>query len=378
MRIAFLTPWDVDSPRSWSGVVTPMFHALEKKTEVVAIETHGRGVAALDRALMGVIGRTSSRAYLSGHSVAGALRCARYVPRMLARSQVDVVVAVGASQEIAFSKLQVPIVQVTDATFEAIRDYYPLFANLHPVSAWQGALMARAAQRKTTAYAVASTWARDSLISDYGAPPETCRVIPFGPAVAPEAPPDRDYQRGLRVLTVCSDWKRKGGDVAVEAMRGARALIPDATLTVVGNAPANLPEWVRSLGVLDRSLMPQVYSDHDVLLELAEANAGGVTLTDAHAFGLPVIATDTGGVGTIVEDRVSGHLVRKGDDLVDEVISTLVRFGDKRTLRELSQGARNRYAELLNWDKWADDVLETCQLARDLYGEGTPSPQRGR
>lgn len=369
MRLAFLTPWKVDDPASWSGVVKHMHGALSERVPTQTIETGHLGASFVDRAAARILGQVSSQQYLAGHALATSRKAGNYVTEAVRRSGADVVLAVAASQEIAFADIRQPVVHVTDATFASMLDYYPLFTGLHPLSIWQGKRMARRAQMNSTAFSVATHWAKESLISDYGVQPGACEVVPFGPRMEPTAPPKRQPGTGLRVLVVASDWRRKGGDKALAAVAAVRREFPRTTLTVVGKAPL-LPDWVRNVGRVPAAEMVGLYAEHDVLLELAEANAGGVTLTDAHAFGLPVIATNTGGVSSIVAHGESGILIAPGDSALGETVAALVAVQDHRRRLSLANGARNRHHNLLNWNRWADSTLRICESLRFRTGAG--------
>ncbi|MDQ4488832.1 glycosyltransferase family 4 protein [Sinomonas sp. ASV486] len=363
MRVLFVTPWSVHDPAAWSGVIPKMYAALASRVTVDALETSRAGDAWADRAAARIIGSFSSRAYLVGHALATSRRRGRYVERELRNRPADVVLAVAASQDIALLKAPVPVVQITDATFAAMSGFYPQFDNLHRLSAVQGRIMSGKAQRRTAAFGVASDWARQSLIDEYGVHPDTCRVLPFGPAVDGPSPLARVTGNGtLRILVVSSDWQRKGGEHAVEAVGRLRAKGVDVSLTVVGNAPP-LPPWITALGRIERDKMPAVYDSHDVLLELATANAGGVTMTDAHAFGLPVVATNSGGTASIVSHGETGLLIEPGTAMVDRAADALASFADPMVRAGHSTRAAGRHATVLNWDVWAEGVLDLCRTA---------------
>lgn len=362
LRIAFLTPWAVADGNSWSGVIRPMHLALMKHAEVVVIETGDIEMSQVDRGLMATLGRVSNRPYLSGHALATSKKRGKIVSDRVRRSEADVVLCVAASQDIAYADFPQPVVQVTDATFGAMLEYYPLYARLHPISIWQGKQMSQRSQAKTSSYSLASEWAKNAL-QQSGFSPDRCRVIPFGPSIWPQSPLERKPRTHIRVLVVASDWQRKGGDLAVAAVAAVRQRHPGVSLTVVGDAP-QLPSWVKNLGRVSRDAMPNLYAEHDVLLELAAANAGGVTLTDAHAFGLPVIATDTGGVASIVLDGVSGILVDSQKDPVHDASIALEAITEARYYQQLAAGATGRYLSLLNWDVWA---LNTARLCEDVW-----------
>lgn len=360
MKVAFVTPWIVNDSDSWSGVLHLMHRSLAEREEVVVIETDHVTAAPFDRGIMATVGRISTKPYLSGLALATSQKKGNYATKAAARLRADVILAVAASQDIAFARFKAPVVQVSDATYTAMQGYYPLFSSQHPFSKWQGLAVSKLANRKTASYSVSSEWAKESLKEDYQVGNQRCKVVPFGPAIrSPEMVVRRSHY-GLRVLVVASDWKRKGGDKALEVLRRVRAEFPATSLTVVGNAPP-LPEWVSPLGKVKREAMPAIYAEHDVLLELAEANAGGVSLTDAHAFALPVVATHTGGVGSIVADGQTGILVDLGPEMIEHAVNALKCLHRNDFRNAMGRKAYQRHMELLNWDRWATDTIDLCR-----------------
>jgi glycosyltransferase involved in cell wall biosynthesis len=356
VRVGFLTPWAVDDPAAWSGVVAPMFAALGRRTDAVPIRVPPTRHHVVDRLATRLLGATGRR-YLPDHGVATSRRSAPAVTRAVEDAQVDVVLSVAASTALAFADVGRPVVEVGDATFRLLAGYYPLFTGLHASARWQGEVLGRRSARRSAGFLLTSPWAAASLTHDYGVAPGRVRVAPFGPsATSPTPPAGPRAGMPLRLLFVGSDWQRKGGDRALEVMALLRARGVPCRLTVVGEGP-DVPDGATRLGRVSPDRMVELYATHDVLLEPARANAGGVTLTDATASGLPVVATRTGGVPAIVDDGVTGFLVAP-DRSVPESVEALARLADPGVWHLMSRAARCRGAEELSWSRWATTAAE--------------------
>lgn len=338
-----------------------MYGALATRAEVVPVMTGEVPPAFIDRAACRLLDGVSGRRYLVGHAVATGRRKARAAEQALRSAPADVVVAAVASQEAAYLRTELPVVLVSDATFHCIRGYYELYSRLHIPSSLQGERLERRSLHNARHCVFASAWAEQSAIRDYSILAERCSVVPFGPALEPDLPyrPRSDPAGEIRLLTVASDWTRKGGDRAVRVFESLRAGGAPVSLTVVGDAPA-LPPEVRKAGRVDSEAMRALYATHDVVLELARANCAGVTLTDAAAFGLPVIASDTGGVSSIVQDGVTGFLVPASADLEGAVRQAVSKLLEPGAYAEMSGRARARSQECLSWDVWGRTMLDTC------------------
>ncbi|WP_353082592.1 glycosyltransferase [Tessaracoccus lapidicaptus] len=359
MRIGVVTPWPIDDPQAWSGVVAPMVSALAERTEVVPFVTREVPDSIVDRVLARALDGRFGRRYLVGHALATSAKRGRSLLKRLKEDPVDVILAVAASQDIAFLDTDVPIVQVSDTTYRAIKDFYPLFSNLTALTDLQASIQARRAARRTRHFLAATAWARDALVRDDHVNPRDITVAPFGPAVSPPASPRVEEGHSLRILAVISDWERKGGADVIAVGEGLRRRGVDFGLTVVGDTPT-LPDWVTARGRLTPTEMRDAYATADVLIEMARSNAAGVVLTDAAAFGLPVVATDSGGVASIVDEGVTGFLVPTGD--VDRAVEKLVALTDEQLLHRLSIAAVQRSADLLSWRRWAAAAATVFEL----------------
>ena len=144
-----------------------------------------------------------------------------------------------------------------------------------------------------------------------------CGVIPARYADAPDAalqPPALIFVGRLAPV--------KGLRVLIEAFARARAVVPELTLTIVGDGPDR--GWLEGqVGAFDGALrLTGALSQDAVTAELARARAlvlpsfaegVPVVLMEAMASGRAVIATRITGVQELVEDGVSGRLVSAGD-----------------------------------------------------------------
>jgi glycosyltransferase involved in cell wall biosynthesis len=123
-----------------------------------------------------------------------------------------------------------------------------------------------------------------------------------------------------------SDWK--GQDVLVRALAHPLLAAIDAVGLVAGDSAEHQNGFERSLAQLTRSLSVDgrvrllgFRDDVDVLLAASDAVAVPSTYPDslpgsaleAAAAGVPVVATDVGGLPEIVRDGVTGRIVRSGE-----------------------------------------------------------------
>ncbi len=196
---------------------------------------------------------------------------------------------------------------------------------------------------------------------EHGLPRERSRVVGLGthPLPAPDMARAAELRRDLlgekgRYL-ICSLSRmdhQKGIDMMIEVARKLRDVRDDIVLAIAGHGPleshvrgwaevANVAEHVRFLGYTDDVVTLLAASDLYLLTSRWEALP--ISIVEAFQMRLPVIATDCGGVGELVDDSV-GRLLPVGDVAgISNAVLELIEDDDKRL--RLGEAARERSLE---------------------------------
>jgi glycosyltransferase involved in cell wall biosynthesis len=178
------------------------------------------------------------------------------------------------------------------------------------------------------------------------------------------------------------EWK--GVDLALKAVQAARAEGAAVRLTIVGQGPAEdelrklaaaleLDECVRWMKWVPQTELKRLYHEHDALLFPSLRDSGGMVVLEAMAHGLPVVCTDCGGPGMIVNER-SGRVVaaqgKSPQQVVDALASAVIALSKNRCLlQKLSRGARSR--------AWAFDFHRVVTRVHPVErGEGRARPMQ--
>jgi len=109
-------------------------------------------------------------------------------------------------------------------------------------------------------------------------------------------------------------------------------------------------EEILFLGQKNREEIIEILSITDIFVNPSYSEGFGLTVVEAGAIGIPIVATDVGGVKDIIEDYKTGLLVSTGDtQLLKKKISELVL--DKELRRNLAEHTHKVFKEKFDWDK---------------------------
>ncbi|MDI6909576.1 glycosyltransferase family 4 protein [Nocardioides sp.] len=207
-----------------------------------------------------------------------------------------------------------------------------------------------------------SRWTRTWLVEGYGLAPDRVLVAEPGVDPAPVAPGTPD---GSALLAVGAVTPLKGYDVLAAAL--ARLGDLDWTCRGVGSLDvepafaAALGDAVRLTGPLTRSALEATYAEADLLVLASRAETYGMVVTEALARGIPVVATDVGGVRETLGD--GGVLVPPEDPaaLADALRTWLTHAGRRADLRA---AALRRRETLTGWDRTTGLVADALEALR--------------
>jgi len=177
------------------------------------------------------------------------------------------------------------------------------------------------------------------------------------------------------VGTVARLTREKGIDYAVESLRR----LPGVFLVVVGDGPEreSLETMAASLGVDGRTIflgeredVEEILPAFDVCLVPSRTESHGMTAAEALACGVPVVASDVGGLRSLVVDGRTGLLVKRGDTAgYGAAVARLL--GDPSLAAHLARAGRAHIEENFSYDAM---VSGTLNLYRRLLASRGPVP----
>ena len=177
----------------------------------------------------------------------------------------------------------------------------------------------------------------------------------------------------------------KGHVHLMRAAASLRSSTPGLTLVFAGAGPheGRLREEAGRLGMKDavrflgfRSDIAEVEAAFDVaVLPSVGCDASSASIKEAMALGVPVIASDIGGARGIIEDGVTGTIVRPGraDDL-EAALTSLLR--DRERAAAMARRAQAEVVRRFSLARLADETLQAYETAMARCGErGRPTAE---
>jgi len=149
-----------------------------------------------------------------------------------------------------------------------------------------------------------------------------------------------DYGKGFHVLhKACKRLVERGFDIE---------------LVITGEKKVK-DDFVKSAGWLSPEELPSLYRKSDVsVVPSIWMEPFGIVAVESLACGIPVVASRTGGLATIVEEGETGLLFNPDDDEnLEQALEKLIN--DRVLLKKMSENARKSALKRFNWDNIVKD-----------------------
>ena len=241
------------------------------------------------------------------------------------------------------------------------------------------------AMRAAAGVVTTSGWTRGWLLEHYGLPRERVHVVEPGvdPGAVAAGTPE-----GGELLCVGAVTRGKGHDVLLAALTdladlpwrcrcvGSLDVEPRFAADVRRTAEgAGLAERVVFTGALGGAELDSTYTGSDLLVLASRGESYGMVVTEALAHGVPVVATDVGGVAAALghaDGARPGELVPVDDPAA---LAEAVRrwLGDPDLRERWRAAARVRRSALRGWSETAEAL---SRVLADLLSEPPGHPLR--
>lgn len=206
-------------------------------------------------------------------------------------------------------------------------------------------------------------------------------IIPSASAISTPTrhPIPMSHKKQLKALFVGRFIERKGIPYLIQAIHTLRRKNIPVSLTIVGNGPLGglIRKQTESLGLskaisirenVNANQLAQYYRESDVFIlpsivdRWHDTEGLGVVLIEAMNFGKPVVATNVGGIPSIIKNNVTGLLVQeKSTKFLADSLEQL--YYDPALRNRL---AMNGYQFVRRYFNWKTIIRDTLQLYRQI------------
>ncbi len=168
-----------------------------------------------------------------------------------------------------------------------------------------------------------------------------------------------------------SFWPNYAPDLVLRAYASAYTKIVPSHLRLIGGGPMqdDLEKLAEDFGIknkvtiegwIEKTKAASYIAHADVLLMPSYQESFGVAALEAAAYGLPIIATNVGGVPEIVKDGISGILIEPGDE--SALAGAMVHLGNDFHVRKKMGAAGREYVRRhYAWDECLDKMEKVYQ-----------------
>jgi glycosyltransferase involved in cell wall biosynthesis len=360
-KIAFVSAYDANDAHTWSGISSTVLSFLRQTGVEVEV------ISPLNRKLRYLFSgrwltcKISKKFYQTDREPLMIESYARQIEQRMKGRQFD---AIFSTEAFAISKLErpEPIIYWSDAVWDSMLNYY--FFNPPPsfCASWRKHEQQAIEQAACAIYA--SDWAATGARTHYNVDQRKLAVIPFGPNLdidhdlsVLESAIDARRRDTCVLLFIGVDWKRKGGSIAIEAARILNEQGLKTELIVAGcRVPGKKPSFVKELGYISkrspegRRQLAELLRTSNFLIFPTRAECAGVVFSEASAFGLPIVTSDTGGIATYVRQGVNGVRIPWASGADAYAVEIWRLFHNRDAYRAMALAGWNEYKQRLNWE----------------------------
>ena len=214
---------------------------------------------------------------------------------------------------------------------------------------------------------------RKALLGRYGFDEKRTFLIYNGTELCDDEPIRERSGRDFKVGSTGRLVPVKDFPFMVEIARDVTKMESNIRFGIAGNGPEKtrveemicrygLEQSFRLCGFLDNVVL--FYKEIDIYLNTSIHEGIPMSILEAMAHGLPVVAPDVGGLGEIIEDGVQGFLVkgRNPRDFADRCVRL---YRDEPLRQQMGLAARERIKTVFSNHRMANDYYELYRVAAD-------------
>lgn len=357
-RLVFVSNWGNKKKAAWSGTVPGLYHELQKHYAVERFDMDIRVPELfLFRCLEKLgLGRFDME-YMKHYTKVFEKRYPREAGQKV--FQFDECPAVDWTDSYIFQDLSVGfLLDVYEHRPELIP--YCGLENLSKRYLEKRAVSQKTFYQKVNGVFTMGRWLADYLVEKEELPREKVHAVGGGVNVDITGI-DASEKKGNKILFVGRDFKRKGGDLTVQAFRLLKKRLPEAELYLAG--PAVNPvddtagtEGIFYLGEQNGEQVKKLYNKCDVFCMPSRFEAYGLVFAEALVFGLPCIARNAFAMSEFIQDGENGYLLEEDD--VEMLADKMEAALKNKEMKQYVVSQREIYLKEYSWEAVVNRIAE--------------------
>ncbi len=323
IKIAYITSEDPNDINTWSGTSNNILKCLRKTN--FEIITFGPLKSYLLKILkiLEIFYKLIGIKYDPDRNLLLSKIYANKIKKIIKKKNVDYIFVHQCSL-VSYLKTDIPIYIWTDLTFDLFcKTYFYKYKKFSSKSITNGNKLEKMALIKAKKILYSTEYVKINAVKKYKINPKKIKVLPFGcdmPSISKKKLDNKLKKRintlknKVKLLTIGTDWQRKNMDKAINVNNEINKLKIKSELTIVGVNPKSnrsLPKNTKIIGFLDKKdnkeleKLKKLYLNSHFLIHLSNAEAFGLVLNEASAYGLPIIANNIDGIKYVIRKNYS-------------------------------------------------------------------------
>ena len=200
-------------------------------------------------------------------------------------------------------------------------------------------------------------------------------LIPFGVDISRFSPTQKNPNpEKLKIGTIRTLSEKYGVEYLIRSFAIALQKHPNITLEIVGDGPlrSSLENLCAELKINNKITFHGYINQNSdfnryinllrsfdifAILSILDSETFGVAAVEASAIGIPVIATNVGGLPEVINHHVTGLIVEpKNVESTTKAIELLL--ADQTLRNQLGKNGRNKVEQIYNWKNNTNEMVE--------------------
>ncbi|MEN3241243.1 glycosyltransferase family 4 protein [Fructilactobacillus sanfranciscensis] len=370
LKVGYICETDITDIHVWSGTIANLNKIIKQKYKTIPIVPNSK-VIKLYNSLIKISNKLGLNRISKKFKIKLSKEYANYIDLYVNKNDVDILFAPAASNLVAFINTNIPLIYLSDATFNLMNGYY--WNSLSSYEIQYGNMFEKDALENATDIIYSSNWAKKDAISFYKINRDKIYVLPFGANLPDKYVESKFNEKIVNLLFVGVDWERKGMDTALETVSylNNNSNGKKYVLNVIGlEKPENKTfENVIFHGFVSKNdsnglkKIIDLYNLSNIFIFPTRAECSAIVLSEAAEYSLPVVTYDTGGLSSYVINNDNGYRLNLESNYVDFANVIIKITSSQAEYEKFSKNARKLFENELNWSIWLEkfsDIVENA------------------